>query len=214
MMQEAARALIQSMVKTTTDHVEMREVCAKFTTNVVASSVFGVDKESFTHDNSYIRNISKNVFKPSLRLIYVLFFAPFFPTLAKLFKVKLCQEREEILLKQMFRTAVDVRNQSRLGRHDILDFLIQLREKKQLPEVQLAAHTLSFFLDGVETSSITLANIFYELAKDSRSQEKLRSEMKRIQNDKGLFEYVALKENKYLEQVIYGKKVWITYVRY
>lgn len=206
-MQETARQMINFLLGEiqTKDHVEMREVCAKFSTNVVASSVFGIDGGAFIKDCSHIRNISKNVLKPSLRLVYVLFFAPFFPTITKLFKIKLCQDREAMILKRLFNEAVQLRKRSNVVRQDFLEFLIQLREKKGLSEVEIAAHTLSFFWDGVETSSITLSNIFYELAKNPRCQEKLRSELLKIRNDEGLFDYDLLKENKYLEQVIYGK---------
>lgn len=205
-MQESARQMIKFLRQEmqTSDHLEMREICAKFTTNVVASSVFGIDGGAFSDNGSNIRNISKNVLKPSLRLIYVLFIAPFIPKLARIFKVKLCQDKEEQLLKRLFKEAVQLRKGSNVIRQDFLEFLMQLQEKKGLSEVEIAAHSLSFFLDGVETSSIALSNIFYELAKNPKCQERLRAEMLKIRNDEGLFDYDSLKENKYLEQVIYG----------
>lgn len=207
-MQLTANQMIKYLLEKikTSEHIEMREACANYATNVVVSSVFGIDGDAFENDNSEIRHISKNVLKPSFRLIFVLFISPFIPRLTKFLKIKLCREKEEQLLKQLFDTAAEHRKRSNISSHpDFLEYLIQLREKKKLSDIEMTAHALSFFLDGVETSSITLSNIFYELAKNPRCQEKLREEMIKIKNKKGFFDFDSLKNNKYLDQVIYGK---------
>uniref|UniRef100_A0A336LXR4 CSON009724 protein n=1 Tax=Culicoides sonorensis TaxID=179676 RepID=A0A336LXR4_CULSO len=182
---------------------EMREMCAKFTANVIASSLFRVNGDEFSQKSSCMRNISKNVLRPSFRLVFMLVFSPFIPWIAKLFKIKLCQKEEETFLKKLYKEAVQKRNNSNEKRQDFLEYLIQLQEKKSLSETEMTAHTLSFFLDGVETSSIALANIFYELALNTKCQEKLRKEMLNIRNEENKFDFETLNENKYLEHVIF-----------
>ncbi|XP_063709179.1 probable cytochrome P450 28d1 [Culicoides brevitarsis] len=119
LMEKSAIQCIETLLKSNKNlkNLEMREICAEFTTNVVASSVLGVETCKI---NSYnLRNLSKNVLKPSFRLVYVLFLAPFFPGIAKRLKVKLCRDREENLLKKLFTEAV--KNRPEKSRNDFLD---------------------------------------------------------------------------------------------
>ncbi|XP_063707790.1 probable cytochrome P450 28a5 isoform X2 [Culicoides brevitarsis] len=182
---------------------EMRELCAKFTTDVVGSSIYGVESGAFSGEESEIRQVARNVMSPSWRLFFIIGLAPFFPAVAEIFKVKFCPDKEADFLVNLMNQALKYRKDNKIERQDYLDFLIHLREKKGISDLEMAAHTLSFFFDGIETSSITLSNIFYELAKSKKHQEKLRQEMLKIRDSNGNFDYDTLTDNNFLEQVIY-----------
>lgn len=146
------------------DHLEMRELCAKFTTDVVASSIYGVESGAFSGEKSEIRQVARDVLKPSLRLFFIIGLAPFFPWISNIVKVKFCPDKEANFLVKLLNDALKYRKENNIERQDYLDFLIHLREKKGLSDVEIAAHTLSFFFDGIETSSMALSNIFYEVS--------------------------------------------------
>ena len=73
---------------------------------------------------------------------------------------------------------------------------------EKVDEDAIAAHALSFFLDGTETSSLTLNYIGYDLAIHPDVQEKLRKEVMSKIEKHGGFTYEALKEMTYMNQVI------------
>lgn len=144
-------------------HLEMRELSAKFTTDVVASSIYGVESGAFSQEKSEIRDVARNVLSPSLRMFFIIGLAPFFPWITNFVKVKFCPDKEANFLINLLNNALKYRKENNIERQDYLDFLIHLREKKGLSDVEIAAHTLSFFFDGIETSSLTLSYVFYEV---------------------------------------------------
>jgi cytochrome P450 family 6 len=44
---------------------DVKELCAKFTTDNVAAVAFGIDGESFTNPNAAFRKIGDDIFKPT-----------------------------------------------------------------------------------------------------------------------------------------------------
>lgn len=68
----------------------------------------------------------------------------------------------------------------------------------------MAGHSLSFFVDGTETSAVALSFIMYELALNPQCQAILHEEIvKTITKYDGQITYDALQEINYLEGVIY-----------
>lgn len=106
-------------------------------------------------------------------------------------------------MTQLLSDTLEYRKKNNVERQDYIDYLIHLREKKGIELVDMVAHTASFFFDGIETSSVTLTNLFYELAKTPNVQQKLRDELLSIRNKDGGFDYDQVTDLKYLEQVIY-----------
>lgn len=142
---------------------EAGELCGKYTTDVVASSIYGVESGAFIDENSRIRQVARDIFNPSFSLFFITSVAPYFPLLAKFIKVKIVSDTDSNFLIDLLRKAIEHRTTSKVQRQDFLDFLIHLREKKGLSELEMAAHTVTFFFDGIETSKTTLSNIFYEV---------------------------------------------------
>lgn len=75
----------------------------------------------------------------------------------------------------------------------------------------MVAHALTFFLDGVETSSIVLQYALYELAANPTVQEQLREKIDEMlkKNDSHLT-YDAIQSVPLLEMVIFGKISLVT----
>lgn len=141
--------------------LDTRELSASFTTDVVASSLFAVDSEAFTNPNSKMRALAKNVLSPSFRMSFILKTGPILPWLASLFKVRMMAEKEATFMTQLLRDTIKYRQENNVSRQDYTDFLLQLRDKKGLDEISMVAHAASFFLEGVETTSLGMTNLLY-----------------------------------------------------
>lgn len=203
-MEEVAERM-KKFIANGNGHFETRELCAKYTTDVVASSIFGIEGGGFADENSPVRKIARDALSPNWRLFVIAFLSPAFPFILKILKVRFVPKESGDFLIKLLNDALDHRKKTNLVRQDYLDFLIHLRDKKGLSETEVAAHTVTFFFDGIETSSITMSYIFYELAKNPVAQQKLRSELAKIRKNDGSFEYDTLSDHKYLEQVVFGK---------
>ncbi len=58
--------------------------------------------------------------------------------------------------------AIELREKTKINRDDYLAFLIGLKNKREISELDMAAHGVTFFIDGFETSSVALAHVLYE----------------------------------------------------
>lgn len=143
--------------------LEVRELCARYTTDVVSSAIYGIESGAFTDENSKIRALARDVFVPNWRTILLFMITPIFPFLSKVMKVRFMPKKEADFMTELLTETLRYRKDNNINRQDYIDYLIHLREKKGLIMDEMVAHTASFFFDGIETSSVTLCYIFYEV---------------------------------------------------
>lgn len=96
--------------------------------------------------------------------------------------------------------SMNVREQVVGHRDDILQYIMQLRAKKNLPLLETTAHPAVFYLDGYETTGIVLAHALHQLAKNKHVQKKLREEIKSF--DK--IDFDNINDLPYLDMVFNG----------
>lgn len=192
-----------------TSALDTRELTAKFTTDVVSSCIFDTDAESFTNERAEIREMGRKLLDNSFMFFITAVFIGVMPNLAKLLKVGLIPKQVEKFFTNLMTQAVKHREANGIKRVDYLEHLISLRKKKDISELDMAAHGVTFFIDGFETSSIAMAFILYELARNKNIQKRLREELLNASNEQGSISYDALLELPYLEQVINeGLRLW------
>ncbi|GAB0089202.1 Cytochrome P450 [Sergentomyia squamirostris] len=182
--------------------IETREMTAKFTTDVVSSCIFAVDAGSFAGENAPIREMGRKImgFSPKLMIYFIA--VQFVPTLRKFLKMAFVPAGVENFFVNLMKDAIELRKKSKIDRADYLHFLLELQQKKNLSELDMVSHAITFFVDGFETSSIVLQFILYELAKDKVVQQKLRKEIRETLSKNGEITYDIAAEMPYLEQVV------------
>lgn len=68
-------------------------------------------------------------------------------------------KRVESFFVKLTEDAINLRAEQKTERDDYLNYLLQLKKKKNLENIDVVAHTITFFLDGFETSSIVIAHV-------------------------------------------------------
>lgn len=100
------------------------------------------------------------------------------------------------------------REENHIVKNDFLSIISKLKYTKgeyEFTDVDVAAHSVGFFFDGFETSSITLSFTLYELAANVWAQEKLREEINAVLlKYNGDLTYEAVQEMSYLDNVYNG----------
>lgn len=142
---------------------DAREVSAKFTVDSVSLAIFGIDAQSFTKENPEIREMGRRLLAPAGWNIIKMFLIGSIPILKKFVSMKLTPIDIEQFFINLMDQALKFREDNNVHREDFLDYLIQLKNKKGIQKIDMAAHTISFFTDGFETSSIAIAHILYEV---------------------------------------------------
>ncbi|XP_065366572.1 cytochrome P450 6a9-like [Calliphora vicina] len=205
--------VLEQMAKHQPD-IEMREMLARFTTDVIGSCAFGIECGSLKNPYAEFRVMGKRSVEDHRHGRLVMAFISSFPKLAAKLHFKLFPEDIINFFLRIVRESVEYREKNNVRRNDFMDMLIDLKNKKlvkaehgedltnlTMEEITAQAHV--FFNAGFETSSTTMGFALYELAQHEDIQERARTEvlevLKRHNNE---FTYESMKEMLYLEQII------------
>ncbi|XP_022229025.2 cytochrome P450 6a2 [Drosophila obscura] len=194
--------------------VEIKEMMARFTTDVIGTCAFGIECNTLRTPVSDFRTMGQKSFT-QLRhgqLLTLLIFS--FPKLARKLRMRIMPQDVHEFFMGIVNDTVAVREKENFKRNDFMDMLIEIKKKgsvtlengevmKAMDIGELAAQVFVFYLAGFETSSSTMSYSFYELAQNQDIQDRLRSEVQTVlaKND-GKLTYECVKEMRFLDQVI------------
>lgn len=192
--------------------VDIKEIVASFTTDVIGSCAFGLDCNSFKDEEAEFRKIGRKVFQRNkLEFIKFIIFHTL-PSVAHFFNFRLFPKDVSDFFLNAVKDTVKYRENNNVTRNDMLQLLIQMKskdnknDKQTLSITEIAAQAFVFFIAGFETSSTTMTFCLFELARDPEIQEKVRDEvnnvLKKYNNE---ITYESISEMKYMSQVIDGK---------
>lgn len=205
-------------VKSTT--IEVRDILARYTTDVIARCAFGYDCNSLEDPKTAFRLIGQSVFTdpPNSRPVALL--KADFKWLANKLHVKNYQDFVSSYFMDVVKLTVSTREellkngeQDAQEGKDLIDLLIELKNSedpnKRITIEEVAAQAFLFYLAGFETSSTTLAYCLYELAGSKQEQNKLRKEIRQAYRKNGdQFSYGMMKNDlKQMDKVIKGKQI-------
>lgn len=204
--------------------IEIREVFARFATNVIASVSFGIEIDCIKHPDSEFRQLGKQFFEPTIRNALRNTGSFFAPSLAKLFRSRFVDKNVGDFMIETVKKNLEFREQHNITQKDFFQMLMQLRNtgkvqddenwstkpnaagEEMLSINEMAAQAHVFFVAGYESNSTTMSFCMYELAKAPDIQQKAYEEIDSVlQKYGGQFSYDALADMKYMENCITGK---------
>lgn len=93
-----------------------------------------------------------------------------------------------------------------MNRDDFLNSILNLRNKKNVSDIDVAGHAMTFHQSGVQTSSTALSFTLYYLGKSKQIQGKLRNEIQKYTGEDGRLSFEKITNKMpYLDQVLNGK---------
>lgn len=136
--------------------------------DIIVDCVMGLQSDSFKdRTSSPLLSMQNKMFEYSLLYSSLV---GLFPGIVKFHKKRFISIEFENYFKCLMTQAVDLRkslhaNKSMEERSDFLNYMLQLQEKKSLSEMDMAAHVMTFLLDGFETVASILAHSFLMVEK-------------------------------------------------
>lgn len=110
------------------DTLEIKELCAKFTTDMIATTAFGLKVNSLNNPDAEFRKTGKKVFQQSVYRNFELSSLFFMPGIVKPLGLKfMSNESSEFLRKTIWSVLLE-RERAGIKRHDLIDLLIELRK--------------------------------------------------------------------------------------
>lgn len=153
--------------------------CRRFTGDVTSSCIYGCNGNSFSQnpDDSVVLNMGRQLFKATKRIIIYSFVTAIFPFISNFYKLTYIPKSVYDFYVKLTKDAVTLRQSTKSDQKDFVEHLVQLKEKKNISDVEMAANALTFFFDAFETSGFELAMTLFLLAKHPDVQKQLRDEI-------------------------------------
>lgn len=198
--------------------IEIKDVLARFTTDVIGTCAFGIECNSLRNPDSLFREMGRRTFEMSALEQIRLMFTANFRDISRKMGLKFTKDDVTEFFMSAVKDTVEYREKNNVQRNDFINLLIQIKNSNEmngagkgeigdtLTVEEMAAQCFVFFLGGFETSSTVMTFCLYELALNTTLQEKTREEIKKVlakHDDK--ITYDATMETSYLDQVINGK---------
>ncbi|XP_034654680.1 cytochrome P450 6g1 [Drosophila subobscura] len=191
---------------------EIKEVCALFSTDSIATIAFGVRANSLQNPNADFRKHGRKLFTFTLARAKDFFVAFFLPKLVSLLRIRFFTKEFSYFMRSTIDHVMEERERTGTVRNDLIDVLVGLRkEAAEEPTKQhyarnfdfLVAQAGVFFTAGFETSSSTMSFALYELAKHPQLQSRLRQEINEsLVEGGGTLSYEKIQSLEYLSMVV------------
>lgn len=170
---------------------DARDICARYTCDSICSCTFGTEAQSFTSDDPFFYEKGRQMLRGMA------------DSLQSYLPKKMLPPEVEKFFIEIAKEAIKVRIENKIQQDDFLTHTIGIKEKKGMSDLDAAAHCVTLFLDGYETTSVTLHQAFYEIGKNKQVQDKLRKEINESVDRSEFLSYEKLLELPYLNQVFY-----------
>ncbi|KOC58959.1 Cytochrome P450 6a2 [Habropoda laboriosa] len=188
--------------------IECRELTAKFTTDVIGSCAFGIDMSAMSDEDSEFRRMGREVFAVNLENIARFKARQFLPKLYAMLGYVFSDKKYSPFFTKVVADSIKYRKENNIVRPDFINMLMELKEHPdkleniELTDTLLAAQAFVFFVAGFETSSSTMSNALYELARNQDVQNKLRKEIRACwDKNNGHLKYEDIKGMEYFDKV-------------
>ncbi|KAH8277879.1 hypothetical protein KR018_009448 [Drosophila ironensis] len=193
--------------------VEVVDILARFTTDVIGTCAFGIECSSLKDPDAEFRVMGRRALTENRLGSIGIGFVNSFPNLARRLHMKMTAEPIEKFFMRIVRETVSFREQNNIRRNDFMDQLIDLKNNSlmksesgdnvNLTIEEIAAQAFVFFAAGFETSSTTMGFALYELAQNQDIQDRVRAECQEISKKfNGEITYESIRDLVYLDQVI------------
>ncbi|TGZ57218.1 putative cytochrome P450 6a20 [Temnothorax longispinosus] len=193
------------------DSIEIKDIFARYTTDIIMSTAFGIRSNCIEEPNNEYRIQGKNILKIKI-IRFILSMS--IPKIMDIFSIPLTDRRITSFYTNIFRDNVEYKQVHKIIKHDFKNLLIQIMEKdyvdddkkttdvtstiNKLTMAEATAQNFIFFLAGFETSTATATFALYELA---HHQDKVHKEIDETLTKHDLT-YDAMNEMPYLTKTL------------
>ncbi|XP_075154540.1 cytochrome P450 28c1 [Haematobia irritans] len=180
-----------------------KDLALRFTAESLCDCVLGIESKSFT---SNPLPISENVNKFASENIAFSIFAVIsglMPALLQYYKAKFFPKDCETFFINLMNKAYKLRYSEKLERNDIMDHLVNIRESHKLTETEMYSHTMTFLIDGLDTTATVISHCLLMLALEPKTQDLLFEEISSSCDENGEISFETLNEMPYLNACIH-----------
>ncbi|XP_025193066.1 probable cytochrome P450 6a13 [Melanaphis sacchari] len=204
---------IRSELKKNSKEIDIRDILAQYSIDVIGNCSFGLNLNVAKDDTSLFRRYGKIIFKPSLSYFVREICVMISPAILKILKIPIFPHKTTVHFGSIFKETIAYREKNSIVRNDIVHALIQahqdlvvnenISKDVRLTGSQILSNAFGFFAAGFETTSTTLSYCLHELALKKNIQDRVREEIKLTKiKFNGVIDNEFLIKLNYLDMVI------------
>lgn len=125
---DSLMASIDSLVEGSQDEMEIRDIMAKYSTDVIGSCAFGLKLDAINDPDSEFRRYGKTVFQPSIRSKITMAIIFTQPSLLRVFRFHNFSHRTIRFFRDAFRQTIEYREKHNVDRKDFVQHLMKARQ--------------------------------------------------------------------------------------
>lgn len=193
------------------DELEIKDLSACFTTDVIGSCGFGFDCNSLKDPNTEFRYYGRKIFATPRHSHLFIALMLGFKKIAHKLRLKVIRDDVSEYFLNVVRDTIEYREKNNVQRNDFVDIIMNSNRNttdktKVLTFREIAALCFSFYVGGFGTSSAALTLCLYVLAQQPDIQSKARQAIRNaLEKHNGQFTYETMLDMPYIDQVINGK---------
>ncbi|XP_078051449.1 cytochrome P450 6k1-like, partial [Augochlora pura] len=204
--------LLEDLDLTTPKVIEMKDLAANFTTDLIATTIFGLQVNSLRDPKTIFREQGRRMldynFFRAMEFIVIFFM----PHLVKYYRAKFFGKETTAFFRAIFSEVMNQRIESGEKRNDLIDLLVELKKTHdeegtvdglKFTDDDWLAQAVTFYAAGFETTSSAMAFGLHELALNMDIQKTLRTEiLKALDQTEGKITYEMIMTLPYLDMVV------------
>lgn len=147
MIGDKLAGVVQNDAKSS-EQIEVHELLARFTTDVISNVAFGLESKSLENSDSDFRKYGKKVLDFNGLDFLKFFFTCSFPNMSR--KLHLTPNKRSVIdfFYNTFKDNMEHRERSNIVRRDFMQILLELKRNAALTVAEMAAESFIFFLGG------------------------------------------------------------------
>jgi cytochrome P450 family 6 len=189
--------------------IEMRDILARFTTDVIGTCAFGLECNSLKDPEAEFRKYGRRLFEDVETFKQL--FTNQFKSLSKILHLTIVPKDVTSFFMKAVKETVAYREEHNIKRNDFMDLLVEMKNSEDASNrvtiEEIAAQSFVFFLAGFETSSTVMSFALYELALNQKMQNQARECVQKVlKTNNGELTYDSLMDMTYITQCINGMR--------
>lgn len=111
--------------------LDVKEICAKFTTDLIGLTAYGMRFNSLNDPEALVRRVGKDIFSRNYKRHIDLLSTFLIPSVVNMFGMYVLGKGATNFLRNIFWEAIDERIRSGAKRPDLIDLLIDLKKQQE-----------------------------------------------------------------------------------
>lgn len=128
---------LQATIESGKTEFEIRDLTAKFTTDVIGTCAFGLECNSLKDSQSEFRRMGCAVLNSSASLALAKMVRVFFPKLFKALKLRTFPAEVQQFFMGIVKQTIDFRNTNRVRRNDFIQLLLEIKNQNHHPQSEI-----------------------------------------------------------------------------